>query len=183
MREKNIKRAAHCLYLSQGDDKNKLLARRITDKKARKVVEDQGRALVVLEKLVLPYKKEDYDEDEMFKLLMKKLKKKGHRIQDDESEDDEQYAKEKAEATEKRLARVPTFLGMSLSELDEEEAQEKAVDSQESDTPAEEAPSLVLPPKRTYPSLLDISLLTLGTAAGIMIGTKLADRSLRNSDG
>lgn len=116
MREKNIRRAARGLYFSQGDDKNKLLATRIIDEDARQLVEDQGRALVILEKLLLPQGKFDYSADEMNFLIKENLVKKGHKIQGDKEEDTPQYAEESKIAREVRLARVPTVLGMSLND-------------------------------------------------------------------
>jgi hypothetical protein len=125
MREKNVVRAAEALYNAQADDKNALLASRITDKEVAKMVKDQGRALVVLEKLVLPYGKNAFEKDEMSEILLKKLKKKGHRIQDDETPDDEQYAAEKEKYMAERLEKVPTLLGMQLSDLEEKEPKEE----------------------------------------------------------
>lgn len=123
------------MYLSQADDKNSLLARRITDPKARRLVEDQGRALILLEKLVLPYGQEAYEEDEMTHLLKKKLVKKGHRIQGDTEEDDEKYASEKKKATEARRTKVPSLFGMVLEDAE-----------QPSEAPVEDPKILVPPP-------------------------------------
>lgn len=116
-----MKRAAHGLYLSQADDKNKLLSKLCTTPEAKELVQDQGRALVILEKLILPLGKDSYDEDEMAKILFKKLKKKGHRIQDDEEDDDEKYAAEKAKWERSRLAKVPTLFGKSIKDEKDEE--------------------------------------------------------------
>lgn len=120
MRQKNIKRAAHGLYLTQADDKNKLLSKLCTTPEAKELVQDQGRALVILEKLVLPQGTDSYDEDEMAAILLKKLKKKGHRIQDDEEEDDEQYAEEKEKWAAARLEKVPTLFGKSIKDEKDE---------------------------------------------------------------
>jgi hypothetical protein len=106
MRRKNVKRAATALFLSQGDDKNKELTKKIYDKNTQEVVADQGRALIILEKLVLPFGKEDFSEEEMECFLTKKLNKKGHRIQDDEEEDTELRAEEKEFAMQRRYQRV-----------------------------------------------------------------------------
>jgi hypothetical protein len=122
VKEKNIKRAAHALYQSQADDKNELLTSCISgNPDAVKLVKDQGRALVVLEKLVLPQGKADYSEAEMEAILLKKLRKKGHRIQGDEEEDTPEYAAEKSAALEARTSRVPDLFGKKLSDLPEEE--------------------------------------------------------------
>lgn len=118
MREKNIKRAARALYLSQGDDKNELLSKRIQDEEASKLVKDQGRALVVLEHLCLPSGTWDYSEYEMADLLRAKLENKGHRIQADDEPDTEQYAEEKRIARERRTARVPDVFGMKLDPIE-----------------------------------------------------------------
>lgn len=120
MRDKNIKRAAHALFLSQGDDKNSALAKRISDKKARKLVKDQGRALIIIEKLLLPFGKDDYSEEEIYDIITKKLTKKGHRIQDDEAEDTPQYAEEKRKYEEARAARVPNLFDKVEEDTDEE---------------------------------------------------------------
>lgn len=121
MREKNVRRAARALYMSQADDKNALLSRYVHSKNARTLVQDQGRALVLLEKLLLPQGKDSYSEDEMYSLLRKKLKKKGHRIQDNEEEDTPEYAAEKKAWEEARRAEVPSLFGRTLEELEEEE--------------------------------------------------------------
>lgn len=134
MRQKNVKRAARALFLTQGDDKNKLLAKMIQDPEVAERVKDQGRALVVLEKLILPYGKLSYTEEEMETLLFKKLKKKGHRIQDNEEEDTPEYAEEKRQATEARLAMVPDVLGRNLK-VEEESVVKEEVEEEVSAAP------------------------------------------------
>lgn len=111
MRDKNIKRAAHALYLSQGDDKNSELGKRINDPEAKRLVKDQGRAIVCIEKLLLPYGKDDYSEEEMYERITTRLKKKGHRIQGDEEEDTPEYLEEKRKYEEARKARVTSIWG------------------------------------------------------------------------
>lgn len=123
MREKNIRRAAHALYAAQADDKNAILGSRVEDKEVRTLIKDQGRALTILEKIILPYGQNSFDEDQMYDLLFRKLKKKGHRIQDDETPDDEQYAAEKKAYMDERTAKVPTLLGLSLADLPQDEEQ------------------------------------------------------------
>src|SRR5688572_14638243 len=116
MREKNIRRAAHALFMSQGDDKNQILAERINDPEARKLVKGQGRALVVLEKYILPQGTDSYTEDQMYEMLYNKLTKKGHRIQGDDEEDTPEYAEEKRRAIEARSSMVPGLFGKTLQE-------------------------------------------------------------------
>jgi len=106
LRKKNVKRAAKALFESQGDDKNANLAARIYDREIREIVKDQGRALLILEKLVLPLDQEDFSQEEMEYRLTKKLLKKGHKLQDDEVEDTELEAAKKQEAMQRRFARV-----------------------------------------------------------------------------
>lgn len=127
MREKNIRRAAEALFASQGDDKNKVLASFIENKEVRKVVKDQGRALLILERLCLPEGKFSFTMEEMHSSLLRKLEKKGHRIQKDDEEDTEQFAQEKQQAKTERLAMVNNVLGKTLDELppDEEKEEEK----------------------------------------------------------
>lgn len=127
MRKKNVKKAAHALFLAQGDDKNAILATRIHDREVRGIVKDQGRALVLLEKLILPQGKLAFTEEEMEQLLLKKLKKKGHRIQDDDEEDTPEYAEEKRAMREAKLAMVPSVLGISLDEHEAKKQQEEEV--------------------------------------------------------
>jgi hypothetical protein len=122
MKSKNIKRAAHALYQSQADDKNELLVSCLSgNPDAVKLVKDQGRALVVLEKLVLPQGKYDFSEEEMERILLRKLTKKGHRIQEDDAEDTPEYAAEKKAALDARTARVPDLFGKSLADLSPKE--------------------------------------------------------------
>lgn len=117
MRQKNIRRAAEALYESQADDKNKLLASFIDNKEVRKRVADQGRALLILERLCLPQGKFSFTLEEIHTALLRKLEKKGHRIQEDDAEDDEQYAKEKEQFTRERLAMVGDVLGKTFEDL------------------------------------------------------------------
>jgi hypothetical protein len=117
MRQKNIRRAAEALFVSQGDDKNKILASFIENKEVSKRVADQGRALLILERLCLPQGKFSFSLEEIHGALMKKLEKKGHRIQDDDTEDDEQYSKEKETALRQRIQLVPEVLGRTLEDL------------------------------------------------------------------
>jgi hypothetical protein len=124
MREKNLRRAADALYAAQADDKNSILASKIEDKDVAKLVKDQGRALVVLEKLILPYGQNSFDADEMYDLLIFKLMAKGHRIQDNETPDDEEYAEEKSRYMEERLLKVPALLGTTLEEVQQAEKKE-----------------------------------------------------------
>lgn len=133
MREKNILRAAEALYRAQADDKNAILASLIDNKEASKLVKDQGRALVILEKIILPRGQNTFEVEEMQELILKKLKKKGHRIQDNETPDDEEYAAEKKQYMDERLAKVPELLGVSLNDLKtpEEELIEKTIAQQE----------------------------------------------------
>ena len=121
MRKKNIKKAAEALFASQGDDKNKLLATFIEDNEARKLVKNQGRALLILERLCLKEGKFSFTEDEIYDSLLRKLEKKGHRIQEDDEEDTEEFAQEKSQAKTERLAMVDNVLGKTLDELPEEE--------------------------------------------------------------
>lgn len=53
--------------------------------------------------------------------LLKKLEKKGHRIQEDEEEDTEEFAQEKVQAKEERLLQVGDVLGKTLEDLAVEE--------------------------------------------------------------
>ena len=133
MREKNIRRAAEALYMSQGDDKNQILGSRISDPEAKKLVKDQGRVLVVLEKLILPKGKDAYTKDEMYELLYNKLVKKGHRIQGDDEEDTPEYAAEKKAAIEARSAMVPGLFGKTLQEAVDAKNEEK--NAPEADSP------------------------------------------------
>lgn len=130
MRQKNIRRAAQALYESQADDKNKLLASFIDNKEVRKRVADQGRALLILERLCLPQGKFSFTIEEIHSALLKKLEKKGHRIQEDDAEDDEQYAREKEQFTRERLALVDNVLGKRMVDLppEEEKTPEPVVD-------------------------------------------------------
>lgn len=128
MREKNIRRAAEALFASQGDDKNKVLASFIENKEVRKVVKDQGRALLILERLCLPEGKFSFTMEEMHSSLLRKLEKKGHRIQKDDEEDTEQFAQEKQQAKTERLAMVNNVLGKTLDELPPEEEKEEEVE-------------------------------------------------------
>jgi hypothetical protein len=118
MRQKNIERAAEALFVSQGDDKNKLLASLIPDKEVRERVKDQGRALLILERLCLPQGKFAFTKEEIHGSLLRKLAKKGHRIQDNEELDDEQFAAEKETARIQRLAMVDNVLGKTLEDLE-----------------------------------------------------------------
>lgn len=120
MRQKNIRRAAEALFASQGDDKNKVLASFIQDKEVRKRVQDQGRALLILERLCLPQGKFSFTFEEIHTALLTKLEKKGHRIQEDDAEDDEQYAKEKEQFTKERLEMVGDVLGKTVAEVEQE---------------------------------------------------------------
>src|SRR6476646_64766 len=122
MREKNVLRAAEALFSSQGDDKNKVLASFIEDKEVRGRVKDQGRALLILERLVLPTGKFSYTKEEMHLALLNKLKKKGHRIQADDAEDDEQYAREKEQFVAERQALVSDVLGKTVEQVEQEQA-------------------------------------------------------------
>jgi hypothetical protein len=117
VREKNILRAAQALFASQGDDKNKVLASFIDNKDVRKRVQDQGRALLILERLCLPQGKFSYSIEEVHSALLTKLEKKGHRIQKDDAEDDEQYAEEKERFTKERLEMVGDVLGKTLADV------------------------------------------------------------------
>lgn len=129
MRKKNIRRAAAALFVSQGDDKNKVLGSFIESKEVRQRVKDQGRALLILERLCLPEGKFSFTEEEMYSSLLKKLEKKGHRIQEDDEEDTEQFAQEKEQAKRERLAQVDNILGKTLDDLppeEEKEAQEES---------------------------------------------------------
>jgi hypothetical protein len=121
MRKKNIKKAAEALFASQGDDKNKLLATFIEDKEVKKLVKNQGRALLILERLCLADGKFSFTEEEMYDSLLRKLEKKGHRIQEDDEEDTEEFAQEKAQAKTERLAMVDNVLGKTLDQLPPEE--------------------------------------------------------------
>lgn len=160
MREKNIKRAAKALYLSQADDKNDLLSRRISDPKARKLVQDQGRALIILEKIVLPYKKEDYSCEEMEILLTKKLKKKGHKIQADDAEDTPEEAKEKKRTTAARRERVPDLFGMVLEDEQPKDKPGPPVDSGKSLESLTKAQKGTVKVKTVYLRLLVLGLVT-----------------------
>lgn len=135
MREKNIARAAHALFLSQGDDKNSQLAERIQDKEVRRMVKDQGRVMILTERLLLPTGQHDYSEEEMYERLTNKLIKKGHRIQDNEEEDTEQYAAEKEAYDTSRAARVPSIWGQPLVE---EEKDNKQVETEDNTVVVEE---------------------------------------------
>lgn len=125
VRDKNIRRAARALFMSQGDDKNSILAKQISGDSdhadsVKSLVKDQGRVLVILEKLVLPLGQHSFSEEEMYGLLTSKLEKKGHRIQDDEEEDTPEYAAEKQAAIEARAKLVPDLFGVSVAELEAE---------------------------------------------------------------
>lgn len=128
MRKKNIRRAAAALFVSQGDDKNKVLGSFIESKEVRQRVKDQGRALLILERLCLPEGKFSFTEEEMYSSLLKKLEKKGHRIQEDDEEDTEQFAQEKLQAKSERLAQVSDVLGKTLDDLPPEEEKEEEVE-------------------------------------------------------
>lgn len=117
MRQKNIRRAAEALFESQGDDKNKVLASFIENKEVRKRVADQGRALLILERLCLPQGKFSFSMEEIHESLLRKLEKKGHRIQEDDETDTEQYAQEKEKAKRERLAMVDNVLGKTIEDL------------------------------------------------------------------
>jgi hypothetical protein len=121
MRQKNVLRAAEALFVSQGDDKNKVLASFIDNKDVRNRVKDQGRALLILERLVLPQGKFSYTKEEMHLALLKKLEKRGHRIQADDAEDDEQYAQEKEQFVTERQAMVSDVLGKTVEQVEQEE--------------------------------------------------------------
>jgi hypothetical protein len=127
MREKNVRRAAKALWLQQADDKNEILCRQLYGE-TRKIVADQGRALIILEKIALPFGKEDYTEEEMFELLLKKLMKKGHRIQNDTEPDDEKRAAEKKEALQRRWEQV---YGEGSVRPEDQELVDKTVAQQE----------------------------------------------------
>lgn len=120
MRQKNIRRAAEALFASQGDDKNKVLGSFIDNKEVRKRVQDQGRALLILERLCLPQGKFSFSVNEIHSALLTKLEKKGHRIQEDDAEDDEQYAEEKEQFTKERLEMVGDVLGKTVAEVEQE---------------------------------------------------------------
>lgn len=122
MREMNVLRAAEALFASQGDDKNKVLASFIDNKDVRTRVKDQGRALLILERLVLPTGKFSYTKEEMHLALLKKLEKKGHRIQADDAEDDEQYKQEKEQFVTERQAMVSDVLGKTVEEVEQAKA-------------------------------------------------------------
>lgn len=117
MRQKNIERAAEALYVSQGDDKNSILGSFISDKEVRKRVKDQGRALLILERLLLPPGKFSFTKDEIHNALIRRLEKKGHRIQGDDDVDEDQFAQEKEAARVQRLAMVDNVLGKTLEDL------------------------------------------------------------------
>lgn len=145
MREKNIRRAAHALYLSQGDDKNTILASNLIDKEPSKLVKDQGRALVILEKLVLPQGKYAYSEEEMYNALYSALANHGHRIQDDEAEDEEVYLQEKEDYEAQRKAVVPSLLGKTVEQVKaEKEAIKAAAKAGHTIYPVPEYPAMSL---------------------------------------
>lgn len=125
MRQKNIRRAAEALHASQGDDKNKVLASFIPNKEVRKRVQDQGRALLILERLCLPSGKFSFTVEEIHGTLLRKLEKKGHRIQGDEEEDTEQFAQEKEQAMRDRLSQVDSVLGKTIAQLEQEQEEQK----------------------------------------------------------
>lgn len=175
MRDKNITRAAKALYQSQGDDKNELLAKRIHDPKVKEIVKDQGRVLVVLEKLILPKGTDAYSEEEMGKLLRKKLIKKGHRIQGDDEKDSPSYAAEKEKAMKDRLARVSSVLGMTL---DKDGKKEEG--SKESISPPPQAPTplpqMGVGGKRKPKLIDDLCFYAIMLTGGFVAGRKSTNR-------